>query len=647
MFAFNNSREKILSSLFFLGLFFASLIPSQNPDLWFHLKSGEIFLQKGVIHQDVFSQATNRPWYPYEWLFQVAIYKIHQFTGFTGLSLFASLIFVAQIVVLWKILRRIFSLSPLLSGIISLFYFLFAFDFFIVRPLLVALLFLWITLYLILLYCLKNKNLLFISLPVVLLWGNLHSTVFLGPGLLLAFSVVSLGNFLTTKDKSWLTKTRTLSLFSLSTLFVSLLPPIGLTQYRLLWYFFQNRAFLGRFIAEWNATQNANIPFYVFLAITIAIIAATLWVIIITKKVKQALILLPLWVLIATGFIAIRNVVLAQIGLALTAGFTLSKIDPSLLRRFRYLLGTIVGVLLIALWPIYNEDRLPPLMNPPMGTIPFLKEHHLNGQMFNEFNNGGYLLYHLYPTYKVFIDGRADVYLCCEMHDVFDLAENKNIPNEEFKKILDSLWQKYNISFVVLGTDQRLVFQKVAEVLYRDPQWRLVFWSDDSQIFVKLKTGNDNVLSQFATIAATPYLQSPFRPGMEDKALLEYQKMAQIADSARTENAIGFLLLQKNQFAQARPHFEKAVKLDPTLPSPLMNLGELALKNDDLDTAISLYEKALTLSPNRGFIYIRLGDLYLQNRERQKAIDLWQKGLTMPIGSEVKKTLETRLGNLQ
>src|SRR5258708_608517 len=69
-----------------------------DPDMWWHLKTGEIIWKTHSIPQvDVFSFTTNHHAYvPHEWLSQLTIYAAYHFGGYPGLMLwlcvFASLI---------------------------------------------------------------------------------------------------------------------------------------------------------------------------------------------------------------------------------------------------------------------------------------------------------------------------------------------------------------------------------------------------------------------------------------------------------------------------------------------------------------------------------------------------------------------------
>ncbi len=42
----------------------------------------------------------------------------------------------------------------------------------------------------------------------------------------------------------------------------------------------------------------------------------------------------------------------------------------------------------------------------PSNAVEFIQKNRIPGNMFNLYNSGGYLIWSLYPDYKVFIDGR-------------------------------------------------------------------------------------------------------------------------------------------------------------------------------------------------------------------------------------------------
>src|SRR5437660_415256 len=60
-----------------------------DPDLWYHLKIGEIIWNTHSIPRiDLFSFTANgHPWVAQEWLSQLTLYGVYRFGGYTGLML--------------------------------------------------------------------------------------------------------------------------------------------------------------------------------------------------------------------------------------------------------------------------------------------------------------------------------------------------------------------------------------------------------------------------------------------------------------------------------------------------------------------------------------------------------------------------------
>ncbi len=46
----------------------------------------------------------------------------------------------------------------------------------------------------------------------------------------------------------------------------------------------------------------------------------------------------------------------------------------------------------------------------PVEALAYLREHQPPGLLFNSYNFGGYLMYHLWPDYEIYVDGRTDLY---------------------------------------------------------------------------------------------------------------------------------------------------------------------------------------------------------------------------------------------
>src|SRR6185369_14008851 len=91
----------------------------------------------------------------------------------------------------------------------------------------------------------------------------------------------------------------------------------------------------------------------------------------------------------------------------------------------------------------------------PVSAVDFLKDHQLPGPIYNRYGWGGYLIYRLYPQYRVYIDGRADVY-----GDSF-FTETMNVESgfSDWRRTLD----RHGIQTVLIAPDVPLANLLIAD----------------------------------------------------------------------------------------------------------------------------------------------------------------------------------------
>ena len=636
--------------IFILTLFFSFNL-TQNFDMWFHIKSGEVILEKGIIHHDVFSFATpQREWVPYEWLFQSAIFLFTKFFGLFSIKYFLSILTATTITTLYIVIKRVFSTNLAIGLIASLLFFTGNFAFFTARPQSVAIIFLLINLGLILLYVLKNKNLLLLTIPITLIWANLHASVVLDVVFFFGYSFISLINYFLLKEKQWFTKAKVLSIFTIITFILTILPPLFFTQYQFLLKIYTHKEIISSFISEWQPLTSFPTEFAIYTITLICVSIIFIYSIFKDKQLKHNLFLLPFILMPFLGFSSSRNVFYGYLAFSFILGWSLSKINfqKSSINIKSFIIISLSLILITQVYYFYLQAK-PIRYYYPKAATNFIKNMDLKGNMFNEYPYGGYLLYSLYPKQKVFIDGRTDVYLCCEVLDLLKLYTKAGLDDKSYKNILNNLWNKYNISFVLIKTKQNTYSEKISNILRNDSNWSLVFWDDNSQIFVRDDGKNSDVINKFEAEFATPYGKTPFASKSPKNAFIEYQKMTKIADSARSRNAIGLILSQQKEYGKAQKEFEKAIELDPAFESPYMNLAEIEIiLNKNYDQALKLYTKALSISPDRPFIYLRLGQLYIEGfNDRQKAQDIWKKGLEQFSNIKTKETFDNYIKKYQ
>lgn len=105
----------------------------------------------------------------------------------------------------------------------------------------------------------------------------------------------------------------------------------------------------------------------------------------------------------------------------------------------------------------------------PVAAVNWLKENPQEGEMFNYFPWGGYILYRHWPELRVFIDGQTDFYgedLTREYLAVTAL-------NPEWEEIL----QKYGVDWVIFPVNEPL-----SDTLRQDESWYIVYEDTTSLI---------------------------------------------------------------------------------------------------------------------------------------------------------------------
>ena len=96
------TTRRPLTVILALGLFTMTIRGVSDPDVWWHLRTGELIVQQHhVPHTDPFSfTRSGQPWTNHEWLSDVIIYSVYRATGFGGLMLFFGIVIAAAYLLL-------------------------------------------------------------------------------------------------------------------------------------------------------------------------------------------------------------------------------------------------------------------------------------------------------------------------------------------------------------------------------------------------------------------------------------------------------------------------------------------------------------------------------------------------------------------
>ena len=113
----------------------------------------------------------------------------------------------------------------------------------------------------------------------------------------------------------------------------------------------------------------------------------------------------------------------------------------------------------------------------PEKAVEFIEKNSPDGKIFNHFNWGGYLIWELYPRYKVFIDGRS-LNLRALSHYTYMLWD----PSTATK-----LLNGYGIRTVIIPPGNPFTGEayELVKILDFDKQWHLVFRDQFSLVYVR------------------------------------------------------------------------------------------------------------------------------------------------------------------
>ena len=92
----------------------------------------------------------------------------------------------------------------------------------------------------------------------------------------------------------------------------------------------------------------------------------------------------------------------------------------------------------------------------------------------------------------------------------------------------------------------------------------------------------------------------------------------------------GEIYTEKGDYEESLSDFEKAIKIDPSIPQSYFLRGMLYIKlRNDINKAFSDFNKAIELDSKYAAAYSNRGNMYLKMREPQKAIDDCTKAIEL------------------
>ncbi len=614
----------IILALIFVGAI--SIQARTNSDIWLWLRVGKLIRETGQFPKEDFLSytATGREWIAHGWGFGLLSYTIHKHLGRLGLV-------GLRLAISWLvffILRRTartYAASSTIFAAIACFSFYVISTAWVVRPHLLGAFYLAILMLILTLYQAGRTGYACFIPLLTFVWANTHASLPIAFALMfLLLGAELLEKLLRSKTTSSYKLLATVISLSFLT---SLINPYHLGIYQ---YFFKINSLVKDNILEWLPLANyfdwSNAQaFLIFLALvllTLVLVGATE-----PKKVSYfevGLTLVSAYLsLSALRHILVATIILTPI-LAKNVTILLHKIkleNP----RLGSTLGTLVLIPLALLsikptrniahggWGIRRDIISTEAIN-------FIKEKRPAGNMYNHFDFGSSLLWHIYPQYQTFIDGRVDMF-------VPDIYMEWLIPATG-KDGWEETLEKYQIGWIVFPTGS--VWSALREDLEREDAWCLVFWDDTTSIILK-KEVNDRLCQSYAYQAALPLSATSVQRegGAVEEAEREYQRAIQ--DSPRNANAhnkLGMLYASEGKIGAAREQLQKAIAVSPRYTTAYLNLATLYEKGDPRK-AIEILKDAIGKNSAAPDPYKKLAIIYGKNlgesKTAQKYLRQYQK----------------------
>jgi hypothetical protein len=406
-----------------------------DPDLWGHLVFGRLILMHGHLPpRDIYSySAAGLPWHDHEWLSEDVLALCWSGLGVVGLKLMKFAATAATVTLLAMgaaetgapIALQMVVLMAAALGLAPMMQF---------RPQLFDFVALSGLLLLLVRDSYRRAGRLWLAIPIFALWANMHGGFFVGLAALAVYTaVIALEDFVAGDG---LGRAMRLGGVTAACALATLLNPDGIGNWFTVMHTMRNpltRAMIGewqpllfKIAEEWHKSPKTAINF----ALVIVPFAALAVCFAIRPRGRDLALVAIAAMMGVAACLAVRNMALAVIAsvapLCRHGALALEATrfgDPAPLaprkRSSEWLVGAIA--LLMAFETGLFSRHLPDGYPQPRGAVEFMQAHGLHGNVLDDFGWGEYLIFHLAPQSKVFIDSRYDmVYPQAVLSDYLD-----------------------------------------------------------------------------------------------------------------------------------------------------------------------------------------------------------------------------------
>jgi hypothetical protein len=398
-----------------------------DTDLWGHIAFGRLFLRTGPVSHDPFNYSVpGHAWAVHEWLAEVTMARIYASCGILGLKFWKFACTALTIIMLAMAAAETGAAPPLQAAVLiaasvalmPLMQF---------RPQLYTYIFLAALMALLARENYRQRAPLWLAVPMFALWVNLHGGFVIGVVVLAVYTgVVAIENLV---GRSGSHRSARLAAVTLASAAATLANPFGLKA----WLHVLpalNNPLTRKEMVDWQpliavlANSHGLHSGALFFALVIALLTVLALAFILTPRGGDLALVAIAAVMGAAAFDVVRNMPLAVIAAVAPLarhlhllgqkmrGAIAPESAPGAPRHFNRVGQTVVIVAALTLTLGQGgllSSRIPAAMDYPAGAVAFMRSHQLHGNLLARFEWGQYVIFHLAPSSRIFVDGRVDL----------------------------------------------------------------------------------------------------------------------------------------------------------------------------------------------------------------------------------------------
>ncbi len=595
-------------------------------DVWWHLATGKYIWTHKIPHTDPFSYTFyGKNWIDSLWLFQAVLYKAYQFAGYPGIVGLKFFILALAFLFLWLAFRE--TGADVFASLALLFVVLIAASYrFMCRPHLLGFMFIAFFWWRLIRFSKTHSFKALLPLaPAIVLWANTHGSFIIGLFLVGIFLLQNLLEYGHLPPTEVLKKPEIIKLFNtlLALCFLTFLNPYGYKLIKFVIFSHHGNASDAlRYIGEWQPTPwkllftfiwNRDLFFKILFWLVI--------ILLILKFINRKFEFVAWGIFVGSlTYLSIKYLRfwgLFSFSVAPLILLILKDIEFKYLKNCNILLIILSVIFIVYFCKNFNKQIMGFDVfwsKYPKNIVNFMKREKFPKPIFNSYGFGGFLIWNLFPHYKVFIDGRTPSLYSPEFYWKYRLAESgKEIA-------IEKLLAKYNFK-TVLTTNVKMV-----SVLTKKFNFALVGFDDHVYLLVSKKYINPP-LREIIYIEPDKKFDELLRETKTQEIEKELNYILKtLGPSAKVLNYLGTIYSDYyKQPEKAIEFFTKALEYKKNDSNILFNLGLNYEKLNDYKKAVFYLKKCINIAPHHRKAWFILGEVYYKQKKYKKALKCFLK----------------------